>query len=139
MALTNAQKVRLEIGDTDVALPILSDSEYEYMLEKNSDNIRRSALDAAKTVLFKLSINASDQSVDIFTIRGKAAADSYKEALRLYISNPNLNGLFDSITSYFGGISNADIQSVIDNADNNLVTLPSEQSKEYTYVSGLNI
>jgi len=139
MALTNVQKVRLEIGDTDVALPILSDDEYSYFLTKNNDSIKRSALDAAKTVLFKLSINASDQSVDIFSINGKAASDSYKEALRLYISNPNLNGLFDSITSYFGGISNADIQSVIDNADNNLVTLPSEQSKEYTYVSGLNI
>jgi hypothetical protein len=139
MALTNVQKVRLEIGDTDVALPILSDDEYSYFLTKNNDSIKRAALDAAKTILFKLSINASDQSVDIFSIKGKAAADSYKEALRLYIKNPDLNGIFSNITSYFGGISNADIQSVIDNPDNNLVTLPSEQSKEYTYVSGLNI
>lgn len=141
MALTEIQKVRLEIGDTDVALPILSDEEYEYLLSKNSNSIRKTSLDAAKTILFKLSINSSDQVVDIFSIKGNAAANAYKEALRLYIKNPDLNGIFDSITSYFGGISNADIQSVIDNTDNNLIILPSEETKDFPtgYLNDLTI
>lgn len=137
MALTSIQKVRLEIADNDAALPILSDEEYQYFLDKNNGSIKRAALDAAKTVLFKLSMLASEQTVDIFTVRGKASADSYKEALKLYIKNPDLNGIFSNITSYFGGISKADIQSVIDNTDNNLVMLPSEESREYHL--GLNI
>lgn len=137
MALTNIQKVRLEIGDTDVALPILSDEEYQYMLDKNSNSIKRASIDSAKTILFKLSINANDQSVDIFSIKGKASADSYRDALKLYIKNPELNGLFDNITSYFGGISKTDIQNVINNEDNNIVSLPSEQSSEYTSNSNL--
>jgi hypothetical protein len=137
VALTEIQKIRLTVGDTDTSLPILSDDEYSYFLSKNSNSIRRSSIDAAKTILFKLSINSSDYTVDVFSVKGKAAANAYKEALQMYLKNPDLNGLFESITSYFGGISNADIQSVIDNPDNNLVMLPSEESREYQL--GLNI
>ena len=141
MALTDIQKVRLTIGDTDPSLPICADTEYEYFLEKNSNSIRRAAIDAAKTILFKLSINASDQTVDIFTIKGKASATAYKEALQMYLRNPEANGLLDSLRGYAGGISIADMQANSANTDNNIVRLSSEAPASFpdTYLEDLNI
>ena len=55
MALTNIEKLKLELGLVNEASNILSDEEIAYFLEKNNNSIRKAALDAAKTVLFVLS------------------------------------------------------------------------------------
>lgn len=127
MALTDIQKVRLEIADNDPALPVLSDEEVAYYLEKHSNSISRAAIDCAKTIMFKLSMNAGEQRVDIFSISGKAASDAYIAALKLYISNPNINGIFNNMNVYISGTSVSDMQANIANTDNNIVLIPNSE------------
>lgn len=127
MALTGIQKVRLEIADNDPALPVLSDEEIEYYLEKHSNSISKAAIDSAKTIMFKLSMNAGEQSVDIFTLKGKAASDAYIAALKLYISNPNINGIFNNLNVYISGTSVSDMQANVDDTDNNIVLIPNSE------------
>jgi hypothetical protein len=127
MSLTDIQKIRLEVGDTDVSLPILSDAEYTYFLEKNNSSIRRAGLDAAKTILFKLSMRVHER-VDIFEIRGQQAAQNYIQALKLYIRSPDLNTVLQNAQGYAGGISLQDMQDNDGNSDNNIIKQPSGDS-----------
>lgn len=130
MALTDIQKVRLEIADNDPALPVLSDEEVGYYLEKHSNSISRAAIDCAKTIMFKLSMNAGEQRVDIFSISGKEASMAYIAALKLYISNPNINGIFNNMNVYIAGTSVSDMQANIDNTDNNIVLIPNSSPND---------
>jgi hypothetical protein len=123
------QAVRIELGDTS-ELPVMSDAEITYFLAKNNWNIQRSCLDVAKTMLLKLSM-ISDQSVDIFSIRGSAAARQYMQALKMYISDPNLNQALQNVQGYASGISKADMIANDSNADNNIVNQPT--SETFTY------
>lgn len=119
-------KVRYELADTDIALPILSDSEYSYFIDKNNGSIRRSMLDCAKTILFKLSMRG-DETVDIFSIKGSKAAEQYRMALHLFIKNPALNPALTLAQAFAGGTSISDMQSNYDNADANVVTTPLQE------------
>lgn len=121
-------QVRYELSDCSVELPILSDDEYIYFLSKNHENVRRAALDAAKTILFKLSMNASRRSVDILSIDTTKSAQSYKEALVSYIKNPEMSGVLSNILPYAGGISKSDMQKNILNPDANYVKPPVESN-----------
>jgi len=123
------QAVRIELGDTS-ELPVMSDDEILYFLGKNNWNIQRSCLDVAKTMLLKLSM-ISDQSVDIFSIRGSAAAKQYMQALKMYISDPNLNQTLQNVQGYAGGISKADMLSNDSNLDNNIVNQPTAETFTY--------
>ena len=115
---------RTEVGDVVIELPILTDSEYTYFLTKNSENIRRASLDAAKTILLKLSLNSKDSVVDVLSIKTSMQADQYRKALQLYIKSPELNGMYSTVTAWAGGISKSDMQANIDNLDNNAVLPP---------------
>lgn len=108
--MTPLQQVRLLVADNTPGLYIISDPEIEFLLEKNSASIKKASLEAARIILFNLSMRG-DSTVDIFSIRGSKAAQSYKEALQLYLKDPNLNGLLDNLTPYAGGISNSDMQA----------------------------
>jgi hypothetical protein len=122
MALTNLEKVRIEIGDSAGAgLYILDDDSIEYFLSKNNQNITRASLDAAKTVLFNLA-QRGEETVDIFTIKGSKASAEYREALKLFIKDSNLNPLLRNAQGWFGGVSLAEMQANRDNLDNNIVT-----------------
>lgn len=117
-------QVRMELADLDPALPILSDDEYTYFLNKQKENIRRASLDAAKTILFKLSMSAGRRSVDILSIDTTKSATAYKEALLAYIKNPDLNGSLSNVTPYAGGVSISDMEKNNLNYDNNFVSTP---------------
>lgn len=80
--------IRIELGDTSPEFPIMSDDEYKYFLQKNDYSIRRASLDAAKSMLMKLSLRP-DESVDIFSIKGTGTAKQFMQALQMYISNPD--------------------------------------------------
>lgn len=123
MAYTDIQKIRLEVADVDISFPILTDSDYEYFLEKNNNNIIKASLDAARTLLLVLS-QRTDETVDIFSIRGSKASESYRLALQLYLNNPNLNPILNNTSAYFGGVSISDMQSNNSTLDNNIVTNP---------------
>ena len=121
MALSNLEKLRIEIGDNAGAgLYILDDDSLEYFLAKNNQNIPRASLDAAKTVLFNLS-QRGDEVVDIFSIKGTKASTEYREALKLFLRDPNLNPLLRNCRGWFGGISLAEMQTNRDILDNNAV------------------
>jgi pantoate kinase len=115
--------VRLELGDTDVGFPILTDSEYSYFIDKNNGSVRRSIMDCAKTILLKLSMR-SDETVDIFTIRGSRVAEQYREALKLIIRDPNLNPALTIAQVFAGGISLSDMKQNLESEDTNAVTTP---------------
>ena len=123
MALTLIQQVRLNIQDNTPGLYILSDDEITYLLERNNDNVNRASVEAARIVLFNLA-QKSDESIDIFSIRGSQAAKAYMEALKLYIRDPNLNQIGNNIQGYASGISLEDMQANDANADNNIFVPP---------------
>ena len=122
--LNNIQKVRVECADTDPTFPILPDSTYIYLLEKNYDSITRSAMDAARIILMHLSQRGTE-TIDIFTIKGSSAAESYRQALILYIKDPNNNPLYQNCQAWFGGVSVSQMQTNDANLDNNIVQQPS--------------
>lgn len=107
MALTDIQKVRIEVSDSSVTLPILSDEEYQYLLDKNSGSIRLASLDAARIIMFKLS-QQGDESVNIFSIKGSKTAAEYRQALQLFITNASLNPNYSAAGAYAAGISAED-------------------------------
>lgn len=127
-------QVRYELADTDPAFPILSDAELTYFIDKNSGSLLRASMDAARATLFKLSLR-TDESVDIFSIRGSQSAKAYSDALKLYLKDPTLNPVYNNVTGYAGGISKSDMESNDSNPDNNLpvsaeddIIVPSNQS-----------
>lgn len=119
------QSVRYELADSDPSFPLMSDQEITYYLEKHSNSIRRASLDCARAALFKLSMR-SDETVDIFSLRGTGAARNYMQALTMYIKDPNLNPVYNNIGIYAGGVSKSDMLENDSNADNNLIVSPSE-------------
>jgi hypothetical protein len=117
--------LRIELGDTSPEFPIMTDAEYSYFLNKNDWNIRRAAMDAAKSIMLKLSMR-TDETVDLFSIKGSAAAKNYMQALQLYIKNPDLNSLYDKVQGYAGGISKSDMLANDLKSDNNIVNQPND-------------
>lgn len=124
MALSEVQQVRLLIGDNTPGLYIIQDDEIEFLLERNNNNVNRTSVEAARVVLFKLSMDASDSSVDIFSIRSSQSAKAYMEALKMYINNPNLNQVGNNLQGYVGGISLEEMQANDANLDNNIFINP---------------
>ena len=115
---TEIQAIRYELQDSEVGLYILDDATISYYLTKHSGSITQTSLDCAKAMLFKLSSNASDEQVDIFSIKGSKASQEFREALKLYIKDPSLNRLYSTAQPYIGNTSKSDIalnNSVLDN------------------------
>lgn len=119
----SVQAIRIELGDTSPELPIMSDDEYRYFLQKNDWSIRRASLDAAKSMLMKLSLRP-DESVDIFSIKGTGTAKQFMQALQMYITNPDLNPIYQNAMPYAGGISKSDMELNDSNTDNNTIVQP---------------
>lgn len=123
MPLTLIQQVRVEVADISIEFPFLDDATYQYFLDKNQNSIRRSALDAAKTILFQLSLRG-DETVDIFSIKGSKSAEQYRLALGLFLKNPAMNPVLTSANPYASGISLVDMENNVSNLDNNYVKTP---------------
>ena len=117
MALTNIEKLKLEIGLVNEASDILSDEEIAYFLEKNNNSIRKAALDAAKTVLFILSTRVHEK-IEMLEIWGHTWFENYMKTLQMYINDPNYSIALESAKAYAGGISVSDIRNNINNPDN---------------------
>ncbi len=127
MSAANIAKIRYELADTDLAMPMLSDTEYSYFLTKNNNSIRRAMIDAAKTILFKLSMRG-DETVDVFSLKGSKAAEQYRMALQMFIKNPEFNPALTLANAYAGGISKSDMMKNVQTLDNNAVTIPDKNS-----------
>jgi len=134
--------IRVEVGDTDPSIPMLHDDEIAYLLNKQNGSVRRASLDAARVLLFKLSMQSEDSQVGIISIKGSKVASEYRESLKLYLNNPNLSPMIDGLGSYIdstgktqnpiyaGGISISDMQSNTSNTDNNYIPNPIYQKSE---------
>ena len=130
MALTNIQKLRVEIGDTDVSFPILDDSSYQYFLDKHNNNLGRASIDAARAILFQLS-TMNSETVSIFSIKN-TSAEAYRQALLLYIKDQTLNPIYQTLKGYFGGVSLSDMSANNSNADNNIVENPGSTNQLFS-------
>lgn len=115
--------IRYELSDTDPTFPLLSDDEIIYFLNKNSESLTRTSLDCARAILFKLSMR-EDSTVDIFSLKGSKAAESYRQALMMYLKDPSMNPALSLASIYAGGISKSDMKTNIDTEDNNAVRTP---------------
>ena len=114
--MTDIEIIRVELGDGDSDFPILTDAEYQYFLDKNNGSIRRATLDAAKSILFNLARYAQER-VDVLEIRGSDYFKQYREALLMFINNPNYSIATNSAMPYAGGISRNDIHNNLSNPD----------------------
>ena len=128
MAYTLIQQVKLEVADLDQAFPLLSDADYDYLLLKHNNSVVRATVDAARIILLLLS-QRTDETVDVFSVRGSKAAEQYRLALELYIKNPQLNPLYNNLQGYFGGVSISDMDANNANLDNNIVQSPSDSGE----------
>lgn len=134
MAFTDIEKVKIEVGvDLTDPLPIIADDEIQYFLEKNSNSVRKASLDVAKTILFKLSSIVSERA-DVLEYRGSDYFKQYKEALMMYISNPEFASVSRAM-GYVSGISISDINSNYDNPDNNYVKVEKSIPIDYTAIN----
>lgn len=124
MSLSLIEQVRFLVQDNVPGLYVISDAEIEFLLERNNQSVNRASVEAARVILFNLSMNSSDSSVDIFSIKGSQAAKAYIEALKMYINNPNLNQVGNNLQGYVGGISLEDMQANDANLDNNIFINP---------------
>ena len=123
MALSSIEIVRLLVQDNTPGLYLISDEELYFLLQRNNNNVDRTAVEAAKVILLNLSMRGQ-QSVDIFSINGSKAAEQYRMALTLFIKDPNLNPLLRTVQGYAGGVSLSDMQANNANSDNYLVINP---------------
>ena len=123
MSLTPVQQIRLLIQDVTPGLYIISDEELEFLLERNNNNVNRASVEAARIVLFNLSMRG-DESIDVFSLKSSTSAKAYMEALKLYIRDPNLNQIGNNIQGYASGISLEDMQANDANTDNNIFINP---------------
>lgn len=133
--------VRIEVGDTDPALPILSDSEITYALQKYNLSVNKAWPQCASWILFKLA-QSGDELVGILSVKGSKAAEQYRLALQMKLKDPNLNPVLDGLGSfvdsdgktqnpiYAGGISNSDMLANTSNPDNNYIPNPIYQKGE---------
>lgn len=129
MALTDIEKVRMEIQDVDVTFPILSDATYTYLLEKHSNVITRASMDAARMALMQLS-QRGNETVDIFTIKGSSVAEQYRQALLLYIKDPYNNPILQNCQGWVGGVFLDEFQANIDDMNTNNIQPPTESEQK---------
>lgn len=108
-------RVRLNVGDIWTDIEMLSDADYQYFLDKYDGGENRASLDAARAILFKLSRMSRERAGDI-EVYGSDWYRQYKEALLLFIKNPDL--AISLAVPYAGGISKSDMRSNDSNPDN---------------------
>lgn len=118
MALTLIEQLRLELGLNAIDDELLTEAELEHFLEKNKMNLRKSAVDAAKTLLFILSSRVHERSGTELEIWGHTWFENYMKALKLYLNDPNYSIGIEQAKAYAGGISISDIRANVENSDN---------------------
>lgn len=137
MALTDVEKIKLELGLVDEASDILGDEEIAYFLEKNNNSIRKASLDAAKTVLFILSTRVHEK-IEMLEIWGHTWFENYMKTLQMYINDPNYSIALESAKAYAGGISVSDIRNNINNPDNLAVDVDISIPKDGIAITSTN-
>ena len=131
MALTLIQQVRLNVQDNTPGLYIISDDEITYLLEKFNNNVDKASYQAAKIILLNLA-QRSDETIDVFSIKGSKSATEYRLALELFLKDPANNPLYQNLKGYVGGVSISDMEANNANLDNNIVENPGKTDALFT-------
>jgi hypothetical protein len=77
MALTSVEQVRLLTQDNTPGLYIVSDDEISFFLERNNNNINRTAMDTARVILLNLSMRTVPWIFSPFVLaRARSNTDS---------------------------------------------------------------
>lgn len=105
-ATNPVDEVRLMVGDIWDDFEILGDTDYQYFLNKYNGNVNRSALDAARTILFKVSRFTRERTGDI-EVYGSEWFKDYLAALKLILTNPDIT--ISVARPYAGGIDKQDM------------------------------
>lgn len=137
MALTDVEKIKLELGLVNEASDILSDEEITYFIEKNNNSVRKASLDVAKTVLFILSTRVHEK-IEMLEIWGHTWFENYMKTLQMYINDPNYSIALESAKAYAGGISVSDIRNNINNPDNLAVDVDISIPKDGIAITSTN-
>ena len=130
MALTLIQQVRLNVQDNTPGLYIISDDEITYLLEKFNNNVDKASYQAAKIILLNLA-QRSDETIDVFSIKGSKSATEYRLALELFLKDPANNPLYQNLKGYVGGVSISDMEANNADLDNNIVENPGKTDSLY--------
>ena len=108
-------RVRLLVGDIWDDFEILQDADYQFWLDKYLGNENRTALDAARAILFKLTRLTRERTGDI-EVYGSEWFKDYRAALQDMLKNPDLS--INIAMPYAGGISKSDMRDNDSNSDN---------------------
>ena len=114
-------RVRMNIGDTDVDNEYLSDSWYMYYYAVLNNNEILTSIEVAKKVLAKFTSNTREitDQVEIF---GNETFGQYLTWLKEFIENPSLSGLRSPVP-YGGGISLIDRDNNNNDPDNSVLKI----------------
>ena len=63
-APTLIQQVKLKVGDTSLNYPFLADSTYDWLLEKNSKNIIKAAIEALEMIINQIALSPESIKTD---------------------------------------------------------------------------
>ncbi len=115
-APTLIEQVRLNVGDNNAEFQILPDDTYQWLLDKYSNNVNRSSMDAARFILFELTKFPTRERTGQIEVWNEWV-NAYRKALELFIKDPNLTVMIP--VPYAGGISKDDMY--LNDSDNDNV------------------
>lgn len=113
-ATSAVDRVRLACGDIDTTLVFLDDATYQYYLDKNSGNEKRTARELMPIILLSLAKMRRERAYQV-EVYGADTFNNYMQALKLALSNPAIYDV--EFTPYAGGISRSDMQANSDDND----------------------
>lgn len=110
--------LRITLGDVPGSpfYPILSDEEYEVLLEANNWNIKKSARAAGFSIVFYLTqSNYRERTGDIEV--WNLAATEYRKALLDLLNENSAANLPSDLRPYVGGVSAKEVCELLGNSD----------------------
>ncbi|QDP60447.1 MAG: hypothetical protein GOVbin1096_75 [Prokaryotic dsDNA virus sp.] len=108
-------RVRLITGDTDPNYVFLEDATYQYVLDKNNQNEKQSAIEAARYILANITRYTRERTGDI-EVYGNEFFKNYRDYLLELVNNPNFSNILPM--PYAGGISKKDMLENDSDPDN---------------------
>lgn len=100
-------EIRLIVGDVWDDIELLTDADYQFMLDRAGGSVARAAVDAARAILFKIARFARERAGNI-EVYGGDWFTHYKDALLAFIRNPELS--YSVAMPYAGGIDRKDMR-----------------------------
>ena len=107
-------QVRINVGDIYCDIEMLDDPTYSYFLTKYNQNVNRSSIDAARSILFTLARYTREKAGQI-EVYGSDWIKNYQKVLTEMVMNPNLT--LSIAIPYAGGISKMDMWANDNNQD----------------------